>query len=91
MLEAGGALDLCAKAKLVNRDRCTAWGTDLIANFSVSEENEALLLQTDLHLTVAIWAENFSISLCRDLKTLSCQTGLKGKEGKNPASKFSGV
>lgn len=57
MLQAGGDLALSAKAKLVNRDRCAAWGTDLKANINVSEENEALLLQTDLHLTVEIWAE----------------------------------
>lgn len=57
MLEAGGGLALSAKGKLVNSDRCAAWGTDLKANINVSGENEALLLQPGLHLTVEIWAE----------------------------------
>lgn len=57
MLEVGQALALSAKVKLVMRDRWTAWETDLKANIDVSEENEALLLQTDLHLNVEIWAE----------------------------------
>lgn len=57
MLKAGGALTLSAKAKLVNKDRCTAWQTGLKSNIGVSEENETLLLETDLYLTVEIWAE----------------------------------
>jgi len=56
VLEARGALALNANAKLVNRDSCAAWETELQANSDVSEENEALLQQKDPHLPVEIWS-----------------------------------
>lgn len=41
------------------------------ANINVSEENEALLPQKVLYLTVETWSGTTQyISLCRDLKTL---------------------
>lgn len=49
---------------LVSGDRCAAWETEMKTNIDVSEENEALLLQKDLHMTGEIWSSTTQFLYC---------------------------